>query len=91
MHIDGNILLSDLEGLVPEALLTKLKLIYFGDQPLYHEQESELVEKMLDNAGKLFQVLFNVGFPHHHTTTYPESIFQSRSGSFIPDLSLCIH
>ena len=56
LHIDGNVVLSDLEAILGEAVLSKLKLIYMGNQPLCHEQESKLVEKMLQSAEKLYKV-----------------------------------
>ena len=50
MHVDGNILLSDLEHVLPDHVLGKLKLNYTGDVPLSHPQEEELIGNMLRNA-----------------------------------------
>ena len=56
LHVDANIMMSDLENVMPEAILSKLKLIYTGDQPLHHAKETELVHNMLSNAKKLYKV-----------------------------------
>ena len=56
LHIDANITLSDLESQLPEAVLTKLKLLYTGSDPLNHPEETELVENMLRNARALYKV-----------------------------------
>ena len=56
LHVDGNIMMSDLEKVMPDAILSKLKLIYSGDQPLRHEKESDLVQSMLLNAKQLYKV-----------------------------------
>ena len=56
LHVDGNIMMSDVEKVMPDAILSKLKLIYSGDQPLRHEKESDLVQSMLLNAKQLYKV-----------------------------------
>ena len=56
LHINANITLSDLESQLPEAVLTKLKLLYTGSDPLNHPEETELVENMLRNARALYKV-----------------------------------
>ena len=56
VHIDANITLTDLEPYLPEAVLSKLKLIYTGPDPLSHPEETELVERMLKNGKALYQV-----------------------------------
>ena len=66
LHIDGNVILSDLEEILSEAVLSKLKLIYMGDQPLCHEQETKLVERMIQSAEKLFKVK-----THYYLTLLP--------------------
>ena len=55
-HIDGNILPSDLKRHLPDPVFEKLKLNYTGSDPLCHPDESDLVEKMLENAKELFKV-----------------------------------
>ena len=57
MHVDGNILLSDLERVLPAHVLGKLKLNYTGDVPLSHPQEEELIQNMLRNAKAVYKVL----------------------------------
>ena len=57
LHIDGNILLSDLEPVLPDHILGKLKLNFTGSTPLSHPQEEELIQNMLKNAKAAFQVL----------------------------------
>ena len=56
LHIDANIDLADLEPHLPEAVLTKLKLLFTGSDPLNHPEETELVENMLKNAKALYKV-----------------------------------
>jgi hypothetical protein len=56
MHIDANLVLADIEPLLPEAILGKLKLNFTGSDPLSHPQENELVESMLKNAKELHNV-----------------------------------
>ena len=59
LHIDANITLSDLEPYLPEAVLGKVKLIFTGSDPLSHPDETELVERMLETAKALYEVLSN--------------------------------
>ena len=56
LHVDANILLSDLELVLSQAVLSKMKLIFTGDQPLSHPNENDLVKDMLKSAKQLFQV-----------------------------------
>ena len=62
LHIDANILPADLEPHLPEAVLSKLKLIYTGSAPLSHPEETQLAENMLRNAKALYEV--NILFLH---------------------------
>ena len=57
LHIDGNILLSDLERVLPAHTLGKLKLNYTGDVPLSHPREDELIQNMLKNARAAYKVV----------------------------------
>ena len=60
LHMDANITFADLEPQMPEAVLTKLKLLFTGGDPLSHPDETELVENMLKNAKSLYKVLHNI-------------------------------
>ena len=57
LHVDGNILRSDLENVLPDHLLGKMKLNFTGSVPLSHPQEEELISNMLKNAGAAYKVL----------------------------------
>ena len=59
LHIDANITYDDLESQMPEAVLTKLKLIFTGLDSLNHPDEPGLVENMFKNAKALYKVLHN--------------------------------
>ena len=56
LHVDANITLSDLEGILDDHILGKLKLNFSGSVPLAHEREAELIAAMKKNAKALFQV-----------------------------------
>ena len=56
LHVDGNILLSDLKHVLPDHVLTKLQLNFTGSAPLSHPDEAELIEEMLKNAKEAFKV-----------------------------------
>ena len=56
LHMDANITLADLEAQMSEAVLSKLKLIFTGSDPLSHPDETDLVENMLKNAKDLYEV-----------------------------------
>ena len=58
MHMDGNILLSDLERVLPDHVLGKLKLNYTGAVPFDHPDEHELCQNILKNAKAAFEVIY---------------------------------
>ena len=56
MFIDANIIPSDLENHLPDAVLSKIHMNYTGPEPLNHPDEAEVVDRMLLNAKNMFKV-----------------------------------
>ena len=56
IHIDGNILPSDLKKDVTEPNLGKLMLNYTGSEPLSHPDMDELIANILKNAKECYKV-----------------------------------
>ena len=56
IHVDGNILPSDLEPYWTEAMLSKCQFNYTGEDPLDHPQESAVVTRMLETAKEINKV-----------------------------------
>ena len=58
MHIDGNVLLTDLERVLEPAVLGKMRLNYTGSVPIKHKNDDQLIDNMKKNSKSLNQVKF---------------------------------